>query len=112
MRLTSMTGEEQTRRLLTLGLFLGTGGIVLSSVLGSTFPMAVVLGFRVASLLRAGSIALSSFAFLGCVLTQPAFVRHNVGQTPPAAIGAIRILVCGILLVNTLWEDLPSIALL
>lgn len=47
------------------------------------------------------------------VLISPAkFFRKYVGNATPGALGAIRMLTCGFLLVSTLWEDLGSSALL
>ena len=54
---------------------------------------------------------------LGCwlvvlVVSSPAFFRRMVGVATPGSLGAIRTLTCLVLLVATLIEDLPSIALL
>jgi len=46
------------------------------------------------------------------VISSPAFFRRMVGATTPGSLGAIRTLTCLILLLTTLIEDLPSIALL
>ena len=46
------------------------------------------------------------------VISGPAFVRRMVGAATPGSLGAIRALNCLVLLLTTLIEDLPSIALL
>ena len=46
------------------------------------------------------------------VISSPAFVRRMVGAATPGSLGAIRTLVCLVLLLTTLIEDLPSLALL
>src|SRR5262245_39359760 len=46
------------------------------------------------------------------VFTSPAFVQRVVGNATPGSLGAIRMWTCLILLLGTLIEDLPSIALL
>lgn len=38
--------------------------------------------------------------------------RRHVGEATPGTLGAIRALVCGVLLTNVLWEDLVSTAYL
>ena len=42
------------------------------------------------------------------VMIRPTFFNKFVGKATPGALGAIRILVCGILFLNLWWEDLPS----
>ena len=42
----------------------------------------------------------------------PVFLSEVVGEATPGTLGAIRVWVCFILLISTLWEDLPSFALL
>ena len=42
------------------------------------------------------------------VMIRPMFFNKFVGEATPGALGAIRILVCGILFLNLCWEDLPS----
>jgi hypothetical protein len=54
-------------------------------------------------------IGLWAFAL---VLHSPRFWQRYVGEAPPEALGALRILTCSILLLSTLWEDLPSTAAL
>src|SRR5437899_3933341 len=46
------------------------------------------------------------------VISSPAFFRRMVGATTPGSLGAIRTLTCLVLLLTTLIEDLPSIAML
>jgi predicted DCC family thiol-disulfide oxidoreductase YuxK len=64
----------------------------------------------------AGGITVASIGFglLGLVLfmvtTSPTFFRRFVGEATPGTLGAMRVWVCGILLLLTLLEDLPSIA--
>ncbi|HEY9648560.1 MAG TPA: YCF48-related protein [Chroococcidiopsis sp.] len=54
-----------------------------------------------------------SFAALVWILTSPYFFRRFVGETTAESLGAIRMIVCGTLIIMTLWmEDLPSSALL
>lgn len=56
------------------------------------------------------------FGLLGLLLvmvtSSPTYFRRYVGEATPGSLGAIRMLTCAILLVSTLIEDLPSIALL
>ena len=42
------------------------------------------------------------------LMIRPTFFNKFVGDATPGALGAIRILVCGILFLNLWWEDLPS----
>ena len=46
------------------------------------------------------------------VISSPAFYRRMVGAATPGSLGAIRALTCLVLLIATLIEDLPSVALL
>src|SRR5438876_4404297 len=52
------------------------------------------------------------FWLLAMLMTSPFFFQRFVGEATPGTLGAIRVWVCLILLVSTLWEDLPSFALL
>jgi predicted DCC family thiol-disulfide oxidoreductase YuxK len=52
------------------------------------------------------------FWLLAMLMTSPFFFQRLVGATTPGTLGAIRVWVCFILLISTLWEDLPSFALL
>src|SRR5215470_1696110 len=52
------------------------------------------------------------FWLLTMFMTSPFFFQRFVGEATPGTLGAIRVWVCLILLVSTLWEDLPSFALL
>ncbi len=56
----------------------------------------------------------TGFGLLGLVLimvtTSPTFFRKFVGEATPGALGAMRAWTCGICLLFTLLEDLPSIA--
>src|SRR5215831_2411346 len=45
-------------------------------------------------------------------LSSPDFFRRMVGAATPGSLGAIRTLTCLVLLLTTLIDDLPSIALL
>ena len=60
------------------------------------------------------TVAHGGFGLLGLVLfmvtTSPTFFRRFVGEATPGTLGAMRVWVCGILLLLTLLEDLPSIA--
>ncbi len=50
---------------------------------------------------------------LGVLVTKrKAFFHHLVGQATPGTLGAIRVLASTVLLLNTLWEDIDSSALL
>jgi len=51
------------------------------------------------------------FWLIVLVLSSPAFFRRIVGTATPGSLGAIRMWTCLILLLGTLIEDLPSIAL-
>lgn len=55
---------------------------------------------------------LSLFVFLGFshFLNKETFARKVLGNTTPGTLGAIRMLTCFILLLNVLWENLPSSA--
>jgi predicted DCC family thiol-disulfide oxidoreductase YuxK len=46
------------------------------------------------------------------LLSSPAFFRRFVGEATPGSLGAIRMWTCAVLLLMTVLEDLPSIALL
>lgn len=59
-----------------------------------------------------GAFVWLGYGIFACLLTAPSFQRNVVGTATPAALGAIRVLTCSILLMSTLWEDLPSSALL
>jgi len=52
------------------------------------------------------------FWLIVLVISSPAFFRRMVGTATPGSLGAIRMWTCLILLLATLIEDLPSIALL
>jgi hypothetical protein len=52
------------------------------------------------------------FWLLAMLMTSPFFFKRFVGEATPGTLGAIRVWVCFILLISTLWEDLPSFALL
>jgi len=60
------------------------------------------------------TVASTAFGLLGLVLimvtTSPTFFRKFVGEATPGTLGAIRAWICGICLLFTLLEDLPSIA--
>ena len=51
---------------------------------------------------------------LGLLVARPAltadFFRRFVGEAPAASLGVTRLVVAGVLLLNALWEDLPSLA--
>ena len=50
------------------------------------------------------------FYLIVLAISSPAFSRRIVGEATPGSLGAIRMLICFILLLTTLWEDLGSIA--
>jgi predicted DCC family thiol-disulfide oxidoreductase YuxK len=52
------------------------------------------------------------FWLIVLVISAPAFVRRIVGEATPGSLGAIRMWTCLVLLLGTVREDLPSIALL
>ena len=52
------------------------------------------------------------FWLLAMLMTSSFFFKRFVGEATPGTLGAIRVWVCFILLISTLWEDLPSFALL
>src|SRR5262245_16580109 len=60
------------------------------------------------------TVASTAFGLLGLVLimvtTRPTFFRKFVGKSTPGTLGAMRAWICGICLLFTLLEDLPSIA--
>jgi hypothetical protein len=60
-----------------------------------------------------GFLICLGFAFVSWVTTSPFFFQKYVKEATPESLGAIRIIVCFIQLIMTLWlEDLPSTALL
>lgn len=59
-----------------------------------------------------GAPVILALGALACVLGRPETTGRIVGEATPGDIGAIRMLVCGVLLVSTLWEDLASTAAL
>lgn len=61
------------------------------------------------------SAALVVWVLVACLLvavSSPKFYRRFVGPATPEALGAVRILVCSVALINALWEDLASSAML
>lgn len=53
------------------------------------------------------------FGLVAWITTSPTFFKRYVGEATPESLGAIRIIVCTILLIMTLWiEDVPTTALL
>lgn len=60
------------------------------------------------------TVASTPFGLLGLVLimvtTSPTFFRKFVGEATPGTLGAMRAWICGVSLLFTLLEDLPSIA--
>jgi predicted DCC family thiol-disulfide oxidoreductase YuxK len=59
-----------------------------------------------------GTLACGLFAALAYLLRTPRLARRLVPPATPGTVGALRALVCGVLLMNVLWEDLPSTAAL
>lgn len=55
------------------------------------------------------TVVLIAFAY---VMALPETARRIVGEATPGDIGAIRMLVCAVLLTSALWEDLASTAAL
>jgi hypothetical protein len=62
------------------------------------------------------ALQLIAFGLVGVIMfvvtSSPGFFRRFVGEATPGSLGAIRMLTCLIVLVNTLLEDLSSIAML
>jgi predicted DCC family thiol-disulfide oxidoreductase YuxK len=60
------------------------------------------------------ALIFTEFGLLGLVIfmvaTSSAFFSRFVGEATPGTLGAMRMWICGILLLFTLTEDLPSIA--
>jgi predicted DCC family thiol-disulfide oxidoreductase YuxK len=54
-------------------------------------------------------IASSLWITLSWILSSPRFFNQAVRETTAGALGAIRFLVCGRLLMMALWEDFPSL---
>lgn len=61
---------------------------------------------------RWGLVALLAILLVSRVVRSETFRRRHVGTATPEALGAVRILVCAILLVSVLWEDLVSTSFL
>jgi hypothetical protein len=61
---------------------------------------------------RWAMLALIVYMTIAAASTSATFVRNAVGKATPGMLGAIRMLVASILLASTLWEHLPSSALL
>ncbi len=59
-----------------------------------------------------GLLACAAFWALLYALSRPAFFRRCVGESTPGALGAIRMLTCGILLLSVVWEDFAGLAVL
>ncbi len=55
-------------------------------------------------------LSLLGFWLLALITGSPGFFRRFVGEATPGSLGAIRMWTCGILLLGTLVEDLPSVA--
>ena len=60
----------------------------------------------------AGGAAIILLALIWRALTRPDFAERIVGDARPSDIGAIRVLVCAVLLMSVLWEDVASTAAL
>jgi predicted DCC family thiol-disulfide oxidoreductase YuxK len=58
------------------------------------------------------SVILLILGLAALISTRPSFYRRFVGAATPGSLGAIRMLICAILLASVLWEDLASSALL
>lgn len=61
---------------------------------------------------RWATAVLIGYLAFAAAIRRPSFAERWVPKATPAALGATRVLVCGILLVLTLAEHLPSTALL
>ncbi len=83
---------------------------LLSGGAGSSFG-AEELGAYVDNLSRRLGL---SFAVLALLVGRPAlttrFFERFVGEASATALGLTRLVVAGVLLLNALWEDLPSLA--
>jgi hypothetical protein len=78
---------------------------------GESHPLAFYLQhwYSIATL---GALFWPAFWGLAVLLRSPVFFQRYVGEATPGDLSAIRLLTCGILLISTLWEDLPSSAAL
>ncbi len=93
--------------------FRGSGILILSAALAA--HPNLTLSFLLEEwhgIVLAGTAAILFLAVLAHVLRRPEFARRFVGKAAPADIGAIRTLVCAVLLISVLWEDLASTAAL
>ena len=59
-----------------------------------------------------GTLSFVGFAGFVVLLRSPSMADRIVGDATPGTVGAIRVLVCGVLLTSTLWERLSSTAAL
>lgn len=83
--------------------------VLLNEALGAGFSLDFILAqwHQIVVISSVAALALAGFA---TYLRSPAIVRRVVGEATPGDIGAIRALVCGILLASALWEDVASTA--
>lgn len=59
-----------------------------------------------------GPVSLLGLGLTIWVITKPTLFRKYVGKATPESLGVIRVIVCGVVLAQTLWEDYASSALL
>ncbi|MEX1055238.1 MAG: hypothetical protein WED81_04365, partial [Rhodothermales bacterium] len=97
---------------LAVPVLLQTGNFaLLDEALASGISLDFILGqwYQIVVIGAVASLALMGFS---AFLNSPEHVRRTVGEATPGDIGAIRALVCGILLASALWEDVASTAAL
>lgn len=107
-----MSAVSRSNALFSLGF--------LAAALALHLARDALVGLLTGSLPYATAVKLQQAAVWACVLVVPlrlglgsrGFSRRFVGSAPPEALAQVRIVVCGILLASTLWEDLSSSALL
>ena len=80
---------------------------LLASTAGVSSEFLLQQWYQISYIGGAAILLLAGFAY---VLKFPQAARRMVGEARPSDIGAIRVLVCAILLASTLWEDLASSA--
>lgn len=68
------------------------------------------LGIWDRSVVLPGLAVIAGFWILALIANTRTFFRRCVGEATPGTLGAIRCLICAILLMNVLWENFASIA--
>lgn len=112
--------------LLVLWIAGGVGAMGLLHLVGDTGPGTALFGAlplsrgvpvsflvrELGEIVLVGALAIPLLSTLVAYLRRPAVARRIVGAAAPGDIGAIRALVCAILLISVLWEDVASTAAL